>query len=124
MSANDLICIHHTDGERVAAEILGERCLLCALTELREENESLKRKLAAADETHAHLLANRDTHLERDWQELRARLETSEVSEEGSIKRISRLEAKIHAARGLLMPLGSQPIPSILAIREAIQILS
>lgn len=36
---------------------------------------------------------------------------------------ITRFEASIHAACGLLKPLGNQPIPSVLAIREAVAIL-
>lgn len=36
---------------------------------------------------------------------------------------VSNLKCGIHAAHGLIAQLGSQPIPSVLAIREAISIL-
>lgn len=52
--------------------------------------------------------------------DLRGRLETAEVAREGDI---SRLRAKIHAACGLLAPLGRQATPSVLAIRQAMDIL-
>lgn len=35
----------------------------------------------------------------------------------------SALKQHIHAAHGLIAPLGSQPVPSVMAIREAISIL-
>lgn len=45
---------------------------------LERENTELLAKLAASDEAHAHLLANHDTRLEREWTDLRTRLEIAE----------------------------------------------
>lgn len=39
-------------------------------------------------------------------------------------RKLDSVNASIHAARGLLMPLGNQVTPSVLAIREAIRILT
>jgi hypothetical protein len=36
---------------------------------------------------------------------------------------ILNLRSDIHAVHGLLAPLGGQPIPSVIAIREALRIL-
>lgn len=39
------------------------------------------------------------------------------------LRRNSQLEAAVHATHGLLVPLGNQVTPSVLAIREAISML-
>lgn len=40
-----------------------------------------------------------------------------------SLDREDRLKRAIHAAHGLIAPLGNQPVPSVLVIREALDIL-